>query len=533
MTRPRAKAARTRPPFATLALGLALAGMAGMAGCDSDSLTSANDNPNNPTDAPPGPLFTSAISNAVRRWMGGHNFTQTSAVVQHLAMNQYTDEDRYAGLRANATTGTFESAYTNELQDLRQLVLKGEASTAPRISGPARVLQTWEFSLMTNAFGDIPYSDALKADSAVLAPTYDAQKDIYDGFFATLGAASAAMAGAPASSAGLAGADPMYGGDMAKWQRFANSLRARLALQVVNVDPTKADAQLRAALTAPGGVFTGNADNAQLTWPGDGVNDNPWAVTLKTRDDRRMSRTLMSALAATADPRIAVYAQPVVDSTAYPSGYGGMPNGLLADSAGKWTRTASRPGAVFFPGVTTYGSYGTPAGLTTPSTVMTFAELQFIRAEAAERGLGGLTPGQAAGFYASAITASMQQWGVSGAATATFLAQPAVAYRGGTAGLRQIGMQKWVALYGNGPQAWAEWRRTCQPSTIRPGPAAVVDYVPRRFYYSTGEASVNATNLNAAITRQGPDNFRTRMYWDKNPTAAPTYVDAASCGPAT
>jgi hypothetical protein len=132
--------------------GLAL--LAASLGCNSDALTTVNDNPNNPTDAPPGPLFTSAVANGVRRWMGGYDFTETSAVVQHLAMNQYTDEDRYAGLRASATTGNLDGAYANELQDLRQLVVKGQAQSAPGIWGPARVMQSWEFQVMTVAFGD-------------------------------------------------------------------------------------------------------------------------------------------------------------------------------------------------------------------------------------------------------------------------------------------------------------------------------------------------------------------------------------------
>jgi hypothetical protein len=517
-----------------VALGLALlasAAASALTACDTDSLTTVNDNPNSPTDAPPGPLFTSAVNSGVRRWMGGYNFTQTSAVVQHLAMNQYTDEDRYAGLRASATSGNFDGAYANELQDLRQIVRKGQALNAPGIHGPARVLQTWEFGVMTDAFGDIPYSDALRGDSGTLAPKYDAQKDIYAGLFTTLAAAVTAMSGG-AGGPGLGNADPIYGGDLLRWQRFANSLRARYALQLVNVDRAKAETELRAALAAPGGVLQSNADNARLVWPGDGVNDNPWAVTLKTRDDRRMSRTLMTVLLGTNDPRTAVFAQPVVDSSLYRGGFGGMPNGLLADSAGKWTRLASRPGAVFFPGVTTYGTYGSPAGLSTPSYLMTYAEVLFIQAEAAERGLAGLAAAQAPALYRQAVTASLEQWGIAApSAASAFLAQPDVAYKGGADGLRQIALQKWVALFSNGPQAWAEWRRTCQPATIRPGPAAIVSYVPRRFYYSTGEASVNADRLAEAIARQGPDDFKTRVYWDKNPTAAPTYVDAATCGP--
>jgi hypothetical protein len=147
----------------------------------------------------------------------------------------------------------------------------------------------------------------------------------------------------------------------------------------------------------------------------------------------------------------------------------------------------------------------------------------FIKAEAAERGLGGLAPAQAEDFYNAAITASLEQWGITDPATiSTFLAQPEIAYKGGVDGQKQIAVQKWVALFTDGGQAWAEWRRTCQPTTLVPGPAAIVNFIPRRFFYSTREASVNAESMQAAIARQGPDNFGTRVYWDTNPDAAPT-----------
>ena len=93
----------------------------------------------------------------------------------------------------------------------------------------------------------------------------------------------------------------------------------------------------------------------------------------------------------------------------------------------------------------------------------------------------------------------------------------------------QIAVQKWIALYTDGAQAWAEWRRTCQPSTLVPGPFAIIGTVPRRFEYSNTETSVNGSELSKAVSRQGADLFQTRMYWDMNPSAAPTYP-GATCG---
>ena len=515
--------------LAHLAAGFALA--IGTAACNSD-LTNLNVDPNNPTAAPPGALFTSAVDQSVGRWLGGFDHGQTEILIQHFAETTYPQEDEYINFTADRTEGSFNNAYAVELEDLRKVAAKGNELNRPGLFGPAMVLQTWGFDFLTDSWGDVPYSQALQGDTASgsLAPAYDKQQDIYAGFFSKLDSAVSAMANDPVGDPGLGNADPIYGGNLQNWMRFANSLRARLALRLVNVDPTTASAQLAAAFSAPGGTFTSNDDAAKLVWPGDGVRDNPLADRFQTRDDYRMAKSLMDSLVAWNDPRVAVYAQPVVDSSVYPGGYGGMPNGLSQDSAGKWFRIASRPGLIFYPGVTSYGTFGTAAGLSDPSYLMTYAELMFIRAEAAQRGLGGLSAGEAAGDYDSAITASMNQWGITDPVVINaYLAQPAIAYKGGTAGLVQIAQQKWIALFRDGAQAWAEWRRTCQPSWIKAGPAAVLNYVPRRFLYSIAEQSVNADNVNAAIADQGPDAFDTHVYWDKQPQNAPTYVSASVC----
>lgn len=498
------------------ALALALA--IGVAACNTDNITNANQNPNDPTSAPPGALFTNATVTSVRRWVA---FGSVAVLVQHFSSVLYPTVDSYISLQADRTSGSFTSTYTNDLADFRQVIMAGEKAGQAGIYGPALVMKTWDFSNLTDQWGDVPYSEALKADSGLVTPKYDAQKDIYADFFTVLKKASDDMGAAPAGSPTLAASDPIYGGDLAKWRRFANSLRVRYAMRLVNVDPTTANAELTAALSDPGGVFESNDDNAALAWPGDGIYDNPFASGVKSRLDVRVAQTLTSLMDE--DPRLPVYAMPVADSTVYPGGYGGEPSGLSPDSAGKWFRLASWPGAIFGPGVTSYGTYGTGEGLKTPSYIMTYSELMFLKAEAAQRDMGGLSSGDAEEYYDAAIRASMEQWGVTDAAAIdAFLANPRIAYKGDVDGLKQIATQNWIALYSDSPQVWAEWRRTCQPDIVAPGPAAIVNFVPRRFYYATTEALVNADNLNAAIARQGPDNFGTRIYWDSKPENAPT-----------
>jgi hypothetical protein len=381
-------------------------------------------------------------------------------------------------------------------------------------------MQAWVMSYVTDTFGDVPYSEALKGDlgsTAVRTPRYDAQRDIYLGLIESLTAASTALSGNPAPTLGVG--DVIFGGDPAAWQRLANSLRARLALRMMNADAPAASAALRAALEAPGGLFRSNADNAVLRYPGDETGANPWASALQY-DFWRMSRTLMGPMVATNDPRLPAFAMP---TQADPTAYAGMPNGLSNAAASAWLLKSSRPGEVFLPTNTPYGDFSEATGRARPAVLMTFAEVEFIRAEAAARGIAGLAPAQAEAFYTAGITASIRQWmGASAADIAAFLAQSEIAYKSGTDGLNQIARQRWIAVFPDGGQAWAEWRRTCQPSTVFAGPNASLTYVPRRFRYSSLEAAANGANLRAAIARQGADEPSTRVWWDSKPEAAPT-----------
>jgi hypothetical protein len=500
-------------PAAAIALAAATA-------CNNDQLTSVNNNPNAPTTVPAPTLFTNGVQNGVANWLGsGYDLRNIELIVQHLAENQYISNDVYGGVDANGANTNFVNAYRSDLKDLQIVTQKGTAANDPSLWAPASIMQQWEFGYLTDSWGDVPYSQALAADSTtpVLNPAYDPQQQIYQGFFTKLGAAATALQGVTTSSLGAA--DPIYAGNNKEWQKFANSLRARYAMRIVNADPATASTQLQAAFNGSGGVFTSNADNAKLDWPGDNIFNNPWAVNFSSRDDDRMSKTFIDTLMHFNDPRLSIYA---MHPDSLPNTYAGQPNGLTNDQAVAYSDYSSRPGATFYPGPVAYGSgnYGGSGG-GQPSFLMTYAELLFIKAEAAERSMGGLTPSQAAGFYNQAIAASMNQWGVTDAVAITgYLAQPQIAYQGGTAGLKQIALQKWIALFSDGGQAWFEWRRTCTP-TLSPGPAAILDYVPRRFQYPTSEVSANGAQVNAAVARMGADENNTTVWWDK-PSAAPT-----------
>lgn len=479
--------------------------------CETD-LTGLNTNPNNPTTAPATSLFTNATVTTIGRLNGGfQTLSMTSLFAQHVAQVQYVEEDR-GRIRTEVIDGLYSSLYTAELEDYQKVIDLGVAAKSPNTSGPAFVMQSWVFQNMTDLWGDISYSEALKGDvvGGPITPKYDAQKDIYYGLLKTLTDASSAMK--TTGDAGLGGADPIFKGDISKWLKFSNSLRARMALRIQKVDPAKADAELKAAFAGPGGVMTSNADIAALAWPGDGVFDNPWASTFSTRDDHRVSKTLLDTMNALNDPRVKIYAQP---TRADPTVYAGLQNGLDNVLVVPFFNTTSRIGAIFYPGATVYGTFGTAAGKRTPSYLLTFAEVSFIQAEAAERGIGGLSG--AAAYYNAGVRASILQWGGTTAEADAYLLRPGVAYVAGATGLQQIGLQKWIAFFSQGSEAWSDWRRTGNPASIKMGPKAYPEVlqIPRRIPYSSNEQSVNGASLSAAIARQGPDLYSTRIWWDK------------------
>jgi hypothetical protein len=479
-----------------------------------DGLTDINKNPNAPETAPDATLFLSASRLGVTRWLGNANKRAWELLAQHLAEVQYPETDAYNRLVGASTEGNFNNAYFSELRDLQVVISNGQANGTPGTWGPAMVMRSWEFGLMTDMWGEIPYSTALRGDSGVVQPTYDTQETIYAMLYAALDSASTALN--TTTGTGLATSDPIYGGNRAAWQRFANSLRARHALRVVNQNPTLANTQLTAAFNAPGGVFTANSHTAQFAWPGNGVYDNPWEVDARTRDDHRVSTRLMSLLTGMSDPRLSAYAQPAQSG----GGYVGLDNALSHALAVAQLLTTSKPGTRLY-------------SASQPSYLMTNAEVKFIQAEAAARGLGGLAPAAAAGFYEAGIRSSMAQWGVTDAAAIdAYLARADVALTGTlVSDLTKIATQKWIALYTDGIQAWSEWRRTCVPFTVRPGPTATQNTVPRRLQYGPLEETVNATNNAEAVARQGADTFNSRIWWDRSPTVAPTYQ--AGCGTRT
>jgi hypothetical protein len=459
--------------------------------CKKD-LQKINQNPNASQIAQPDYLLTAAIKvTADTYWGTANNMDASLLFVQHWAKIQYTDPDRYI-YSNSAFQELWTVGYSKSIVNLNQIIKLGDAQSNTNYKGVALVLRSWVFTLLTDAYGDIPYTQATNI-SQYLTPAYDKQRDVYFALLDDLKAAQAALNPAGTAIAG----DVIYNNNISLWKKFTNSLRLRIALRIADHEPEKAK-QVLAEIQAEGnGYISANSETAQLFYLSS-PNQNPISNLFDTRDDYRISKTIVDKLFALNDPRLPVYASKTKDAT--PSTYVGIPNGLLVGDASNlgFTKT-SKPGAYFIaPGA--------------PAVIINYAEVLFDRAEAAAR---GFTTENAASLYKLAIQASLKQYGISDADAATYTALPAVQYDALNF-RKSIGEQKWIALFGQGLEAFAEWRRLDYPQ-LQPAVAGTLGgKLPLRFIYPGTEQSLNGTSYKAAVANQGADVLTTKLWFDVN-----------------
>lgn len=453
-----------------------------------DDLANTNINPNAAQKAEPNYLLSNAIRTGVdNTWGTTSNLDGSLLFIQHVAKIQYTEIDRYI-----AATSTFEvpwsSFYTESLEDLNQLIKLADASSNPNYKGVATIFRSWIFLQLTDTYGEIPY---LQAGSITehITPTYNTQREVYLGLLAELKGAISILNPTGKAISG----DLLYGGNLLKWEKLANSLRLRIALRIADREPAIAQAEIQSISTDK---LIGDGDIAQLVYISS-PNQNPISKFFETRDDYRVSKSIVDKLKALHDPRLAIFANKTEAAT--PEEYIGVPNGLSNSAAS----------ALGFSKTSKIGSYFTAPNA--PGVILTPAEVLFSRAEAAAR---GYTNDDAATLYYQAIRASFKQYGITDASIVdSYLAQPAVQYN--SSNFRQsIGDQKWIALFGQGLEAFAEWRRLDYPTLTPAVEGTLNGKIPLRFLYPGTEQSLNAKSWKQAVERQGEDLLTTRLWFD-------------------
>ncbi|MBX2896249.1 MAG: SusD/RagB family nutrient-binding outer membrane lipoprotein [Cyclobacteriaceae bacterium] len=503
---------------------LSIAALLVVFACD-NNFEDINTNKNVPTTVTPDLLLSGVIRNTLNNQVG-EAWGIGNIVVQHTAKIQFVNEDRYLWGELN---GVWNTVYGN-MRNVQNIIDFAQNSTPVQNNylGVALVLKSWMFSLATDAYGDIPYTEATKGKSAgIYQPVYDAQETVYNGILADLRTANQILG---SSSETIAG-DILYGGGTAaiiKWRKLANSLRLRYLMRISNKRNVTSEMQEILSNPAQFPIFESNADNAALVYLASAPNQWPLYTTrVGSFDEFRLSKTLGDYLTSINDPRLRVFARPTQNSvTAGTPVIAGIPNGLEDTQALSYNggpQNISRVGYTFACLVCNDANQNPPQANVARGLLMTFAELQFILAEAREKNL--ITTGSAETFYLNGISANMNyyasivpaDYGINLTLPADYYTQAGVVYTGTTAEkLAKIASQKWVALFFNGLEAWFDWRRTGLPALL-PGSSNLNDNkIPVRFIYPQSEQSLNATNRSAAVARQGADNINTPVWWDSN-----------------
>jgi hypothetical protein len=348
------------------------------------------------------------------------------------------------------------------------------------------VIEVYAWQQMVDTFGDIPYTDALKG-AAEPTPAYTDDAAIYADLIVRINDAIAKLNGA---GAGYTSADIIFGGNTAKWKKFANSVKLKLAMRMADANNTAAQTAAQEAVTA--GVLTSNSDNVILNYLGSTPNTNPLWVDLvqSGRSDFVAANTVVNFMNAKSDPRRPFYFDNNLGAGVYTGGPYGENNSFAS-----YTHIGTLMHQPTFRGV-----------------LLDYSEVEFLLAEAVERGYS--VGGTAATHYTNGITANMTDWGVASADIATYLARTDVAYATATGTWRQkIGFQFWLAMYNRGFEGWSVKRKYDAPAF---NTAAVSGLpLPTRYTYPLNEPTLNKTNYDAAKTAMGGDTQTTKIFWDK------------------
>jgi hypothetical protein len=470
--------------------------------CTSD-FEEMNTNPNKPTEVSPQYLLPQALQTSIDNYWGNKNrnerinFDHAMSWVGYLTRNIYENEGDNYNVQPSVNIKNWEVFYSEGLINYQKIIeISAADSKTPHTNyeGIGIGMRAWGFSLLTDVWGAIPYKSALSgtADNPVYSPDYDSQEEIYAGIIEDLKIANEKLDVAGPAIKG----DILFAGKILLWKKFFNSLRFKLLNRQAHL-VSSSSAEMQAMLDNPATypMMESKLEIAQLRY-GAVPTNNPWNDILiqQGRTDWNISSTLVDKLKALNDPRLTVYAVPGNLSGGVISGHA---NGLPGEIATKYLGYSATINPTVF------------AQTTSPAVLMSYAELLFTKAEAA---LEGNTTGDAQALFEAGITAAFDQYGLS--VPVGYIAQL------GAVSKENIMTQKWIALFGQGVEAWTEYRRTGYP--VMPGADPRSKFqndgvLPTRLVYPSTEYSLNGDEVKAAEALNGGlDNMKTKLWWIEN-----------------
>lgn len=473
------------------------------AGCER-GFEELNKNPNIDTTVDPDALFAQSVLKYHTDYFHGV-LTEVWAVStwtqMQASLNGIASADGAYFIGGDALDNTWRVFYSDVLGNASEAMRLTETDDA--LSNHYHIYRIWRAFVMhrvTDMWGDVPFSEAFNAVNAngdpIFTPAYDSQQSIYHTLLDELAASSAALdenKSAPELH------DWLYGGNIDTWRRFANTLRLRMALRMLQADPGRAEQEL-ASLNQEFNFISLNQESArfphsnsarspfyELDATGQGMySPSHFMVELfKAHNDPRLEQL------ATLAPQTIIFGAP---------DYVGVPNFMLASEIdpNQWNDFTT--------------SYIAPQFLDVlrPGVTLSVAESRLLEAEAVLRGYlpnHGLSAQQ---LYEFAVQAHFERLGLTVSQANDYLAN-AGAFQGT---IEQLITEKWKTFVYTDPlEAWAEYRRTGFP--ILPdenGTPVAADNVPKRFAYPQTELSLNAAAVQAV--GEGINDFETPLWWD-------------------
>lgn len=502
-----------------------------------EDLTSVNTNPNGvqPDVVNPNLVMPTVLTEMAKLYVN-LGYQDIAGVVQH------TQKDAWSSGHNDYDWGGNQSwaGYYDILRNNDLLYQRAIAQNLEFHQGVSLVTKAFMFGLITDLWGDAPYTNALKGELGGVAnilPTYDSQEVIYTGILADLDKANKLLSKQKSEYSSIVdNVDVIYNGDPVKWRKLANSLALRYYMRISAKKADVAKAGIENIVKNPANypIITTNAEDATMGFPGtsDGTSWPANAVYDVSGSNYRrikMANTFVEYLQGVNDPRLGIWAAkveiPLVVDATLPAGTDKITGGkryLSPDKAGNSkidtdqeyvglpTSFSALPSAYNLnptPGQTSFNPhvsflapmYKNATGALLRARLVSAAEVNFILAEAAQK---GWSVGDAKTFYEAGVKASLTTWGVGSSAT-SYLGTKGVSYDGT---LKQIMEQKWIASWTAATEAWFDYRRTGFPA-LTAGPAAKRQALPVRFYYMQDEIRINAINATSAMDKLEVSNF--------------------------
>lgn len=395
-----------------------------------------------------------------------------------------------------------------------------DAPDRPNLLHMTRLIQALTFMILTDEYGDIPYLEAGKGvTEQIVLPKYDAQEAIYADLIKEVGEATAGLS----ESATAENGEVLYSGDIGKWKRFGYSLLLRLGMRLSEADPALAEQTVADAFS--GGLMQSNEDNYVIRHDSNFTNNAGSLLNSTEANNFYMVDTFVDFLASTNDPRLGSLAlrftgatsgpeQVVEAGSKEPTEQVGMPMGYDNGTIGT---VVDDLGLASFYDFTQIDRFRV-AKQTAPMYIVTYSQTQLLLAEAAVRGWVSGDPEE---YYGQGVRAHMELMAeyddtvaIPAADIETYLADNP--FDAGNA-MEQINNQYWVSCFLNGPEAFANFRRSGFPDLdSNPYPAQdITTLFINRLTYPNSEVATNNENLNAAVSRMGPDNLETKVWWDQ------------------